>query len=328
MPDARKERPELAPAGSLVAEQSGVRWVFLGEHRLRAGWRLLVFLLLSSALAFVGQLAASVLPRESLLWATPGVGLLAALLAGWILLARLEDRAPGALGFPLTPAAPRELLAGTALGGALITLAALLLLVSGNAAFSSDAGTVPEYLRALLGSLLFFGVAAAWEEALFRGYAFQVLVEGLGVWPAVGLSSAAFAAVHLGNPNVGRLAVANIFLAGVLLALAYLKTRSLWFATAVHLGWNWAMASLLDFPVSGLVFDTPLYDVRETGPDWWTGGAFGPEAGLAGTAVLLLGTLWLARTRRLAPDARLLALRPIVDRRLSENAECGSGNAE
>ena len=106
-------------------------------------------------------------------------------------------------------------------------------------------------------------------------------------------------------------------IAGIMLAVAYLKTRSLWFATAVHLGWNWTMQSLLGFPVSGLnEFDTPLYDVRELGPDAVTGGAFGPEAGVAATLAIAAGTLWMWRTRRLRESARMVALRPLVDTRL------------
>ncbi|HLM69231.1 MAG TPA: CPBP family intramembrane glutamic endopeptidase, partial [Longimicrobium sp.] len=166
-------------------------------------------------------------------------------------------------------------------------------------------------------SLAFFAVAAAAEEAAFRGYAFQALVQGIGAWPAMLATSALFAWGHAGNPGVTAVALANIFLAGVMLALAYLKTRSLWFATAVHLGWNWTMQSLLGFPVSGLnEFDTPLYDVRELGPDVLTGGAFGPEAGLAATLAIAAGAVWIWRTRRLGESPRMTALRPLVDSRL------------
>jgi hypothetical protein len=123
-----------------------------------------------------------------------------------------------------------------------------------------------------------------------------------------------FALLHAGNPNVRPLGLANICLAGVLLSVAYLRTRSLWFATGVHLGWNWTMASLLDLPVSGLELDAPLYTGVETGPDWWTGGTFGPEAGLAATAAIMAGTAWLLRTRRLAPSPEVQALGPLMDR--------------
>ncbi len=105
-----------------------------------------------------------------------------------------------------------------------------------------------------------------------------------------------------------------------MLAWAYLRTRSLWFATGVHLGWNWTMATLFDLPVSGFVSDTPIYTAVVTGPALWTGGAFGPEAGLAGTVAIAGGTAWLYRTLRLAPSAAMAARRPLVDGRLGAEA--------
>jgi uncharacterized protein len=293
-----------------------VRDWFHNGQRLRAGWRIAIYLVLYVALMFAAQIGVSVFAGEALRWAQLAALLLAALGAGWILLARLEDRAPGALGFHLGRSALAECGWGMLFGGLLIVGAVALLLATGSAHFVRDDGGAREYVATLVGTLLFFWLAAAWEEALFRGYAFQVLVEGIGPWPATLIASALFAWVHASNPNVTTIALANIFVAGVLLSLAYLRTRSLWFATAVHVGWNWTMATLFDFPVSGLLFDTPLYSAVEAGADWWTGGEFGPEAGLVGTLVLVPGTLWLLRTRRVAPSARMLRLEPIVDRRL------------
>ena len=244
--------------------------------------------------------------------------LAASVLAGWGMLAFVDRRPIGALGFALEPAAARDSAVGFAFGGAQLGLAVLLLAVAGTARWVADAGTGADYVATLAEALAFFAVAAAMEEALFRGYAFQALVQGIGAWPAAVLTSAGFAAVHAGNPNADVVGLANIFLAGVMLAAAYLKTRSLWFATAVHLGWNWVMSALLDFPVSGLVRDTPLYDARETGADWWTGGPFGPEAGLAATIAVVVGTAWLLRTRALGESERMRGMRPLVDDRLKE----------
>src|SRR5690606_19908912 len=159
--------------------------------------------------------------------------------------------------------------------------------------------------------------AAAAEEALFRGYPFQVLVEALGPAVATVALSAAFAVAHAGNPGANAFALVNIFLAGVLLSVAYLRTRSLWFATAVHLGWNWTMGSLLDLPVSGLeMLDTPLYEPAAGGPEWVTGGGFGPEAGLAGTVGFALALLGVVRLVKLREAPEMQALGPLVDRRL------------
>ena len=161
----------------------------------------------------------------------------------------------------------------------------------------------------------FFAAAAAAEEALFRGYAFQALVQGIGAWPAVLLSSAAFALAHMRNPSVDAVALANIFAAGIMLGWAYLRTRSLWFCTALHLGWNWAMSAVLEFPVSGLRRDVPLYDEVSIGPRWFTGGDFGPEGGVAATLAIVLLTALLLRARRLRESPTMRALRPLVDDR-------------
>lgn len=281
--------------------------------QVRPLWRILFYFVLFLFLSVVGQLTISVLPRHPLGWGALIVTTGSALIAGWTLLAYAEGRAPGALGFPLQRSALREAGLGLLLGAALITTTVLLLLLTGAAYFQPAEGTIPDLLRFLGWTFAYFAIAAAWEEAVFRGYPFQVLVLWIGRWPAALLMSGIFAFLHGQNPSVTALALLNIFLAGVLLSFAYLRTRSLWFATGVHLGWNWTMASIFDFPVSGYAFENPLFSGAPEGAAWWTGGAFGPEAGAAGTLVLLMGTLWLLRTERLHPTAETRRLRPIVD---------------
>jgi membrane protease YdiL (CAAX protease family) len=299
--------------GEAAAPRSGIHAVLYGPYGLRAGWRILGYLLLSAGVGvMLASIAAAIGGKVAALASFP-VMLGSAVLAGWGMLALVDRRRPGALGFALDPAAIKDSVVGLGIGGAILGAAVLLLTVASMARWVADDGTVPEYVAALATSFVFFAVAAAAEEAVFRGYAFQALVQGVGVWPATLASSALFAYLHAGNPNVTPGALANIFLAGVMLAVAYLRTRSLWFATAVHLGWNWTMASLLDFPVSGLVRDMPLYTARETGPDWVTGGTFGPEAGIAATLTIVLGTVWMWRTRLIGESPRMRALRPLVD---------------
>ncbi|HEX8362782.1 MAG TPA: CPBP family intramembrane glutamic endopeptidase [Longimicrobium sp.] len=304
--------------GPAPAESARRTDAFVGPHGVRAGWRILLFVLLS----LVGVVVAGPPIVMSGLFSDLAEGfaavLVAVLAASYVMLRWVDGRPFGALGFAAEPRAVTETAGGFALGGGLLGGSVLLLVVAGSARWVADTGTVPEYAANLAGALAVFAVAAAAEEVVFRGYPFHVLVQGMGVWPAVLVTSALFATGHASNPNVTWLAVMNIFLAGIMLAVAYLRTRSLWFATALHLAWNWVMSALLDFPVSGLQRDTPLYSARELGADWWTGGPFGPEAGVAATLVIVASTVWMLRTPRLSESPRMREMRPLVDTRLGE----------
>jgi hypothetical protein len=57
--------------------------------------------------------------------------------------------------------------------------------------------------------------------------------------------------------------------------------------------------------VSGLVMDAPDYRIVDSGPDWATGGAWGPEGGIFAAAGLAVATWIIFRrpTRRAEPDA-------------------------
>jgi hypothetical protein len=103
--------------------------------------------------------------------------------------------------------------------------------------------------------------------------------------------------------------VAGVFLGGVLMA-----TGSLWAAWAAHFGWNWTMAAIFHMQVSGGGFPTPDYRVVEVGPDWLTGGGWGPEGGLAALVGMTTAMLYLRERARRAPtdanDARNTLARP------------------
>jgi hypothetical protein len=297
------------------------------DRWLGAVGRVLLFVALYTVLLrFVLQPVAAVLPRGAdaltLSWFAAAM-LLAGLAAGWLLLRWVDRRPMGALGFAWTPQVPRELAAGMSAGVLPMALIAALLALAGMLRYAPQTGTAGAWLASTLAALLTFTVAAAAEEAVYRGYPFQALVRGIGAWPTLLLTSAFFALAHAGNPAVTSAALLNIFLAGIVLGLAYLRTLSLWVATALHVGWNWSMASLLDLPVSGLTLvDTPLYEPSIAGPAWLSGRDFGPEGGVAGTLGLGVALLVLRCWPRLAPSARQLAMGP-----LPLPTSEGSGNA-
>lgn len=177
------------------------------------------------------------------------------------------------------------LLLGTGLMSAVIGVMALAgwyALVDGPPeSFQSEA-------RDALAWAAIFAAAGFFEEVAFRGIAFRLLEEWLGSAAALVISSAFFGLVHGMNPNASWFATLAIALeAGVLLAAAYMLTRSLWFATGVHIAWNWTQGALFGVAVSGAEV-APLLESRVEGPEAWTGGAFGAEAG--GVAVLLCTT--------------------------------------
>jgi uncharacterized protein len=257
-------------------------------QRLRSLGLLAAFVAIFAALTVA---LGAVTPARDMVLST-FVTLVAALVAGWLLLRFVEHKPFATLGFGITGRTRREVGIGL-----LIPILALLVVTGVTALFGAtrygpDAGGARAWIAGNLGLLLVLAIPAAAEEALFRGYPFQKLVEVVGPIAATLLASAGFAIAHRNNPGVNAFALVNIFLAGVMLSLAYLRTRSLWFATAVHLGWNWQMAGPLDLPVSGLeLFDTPLYEPRSIGSAWLTGAGFGPEGGLSGMVALLLVTL-------------------------------------
>lgn len=218
------------------------------------------------------------------------ISLIAALVAGWLLLRFVERRPLGDLGFGVTERTRRDIGAGLLIPIVALLVVTVVLIAVGAVKYGSDSGGAREWIAGNLGILIVLAIPAAAEEALFRGYPFQKLVELIGPVAATLLASAGFAIAHRHNPGVNGFALANIFLAGVMLSIAFLRTRSLWFASAVHLGWNWQMAGPLDLPVSGLeLFDTPLYEPQMHNV-LLSGGSFGPEGGISGLIALLLVT--------------------------------------
>lgn len=150
---------------------------------------------------------------------------------------------------------------------------------------------------ALLGYAWQMLLVGYYEELMSRAYQLTNLAEGLGRWWAVGLSAAVFAGLHASNPGVNWMAVAGVFLAGILLGLPYVLTGRLGFSFGLHVSWNFVQGAVFGYPVSGIHFRTSILQTETGGPEWLTGGAFGPEAGLIGHLVLLVAIIGVLKTK-------------------------------
>lgn len=268
-----------------------------------AAGRMLLFPLLAGLLAFPWALLG--LPG---LWGSHLPILAGSLLAGWLLLAR-EGLPPAALGFHAGGGALGEASLGVVLGAALVGAVILAMTVAGAVVWEREPGDAAGVARAALWALAVLAVPAAAEEALLRGYLFQLSARAWGWGWTLAWSSVVFALLHGANPSLGWVAMANLALAGVALGLVVLRTGSLWWATGAHLGWNWGQVAL-DLPVSGLdLVDVPALAPSVSGADWLGGGGFGVEGSVMATAALAAGSAWLWRgsgARWLRPSPRLL----------------------
>jgi hypothetical protein len=203
---------------------------------------------------------------------------------------------------------PRALLEGTMTGVLGVGIPVLLLVGLGWLALASAPDGSSLALAARMA--IFLAPAALWEELAFRGYPLTVLADTWGPRVAVLATSVVFGAIHLSNPGADWRSTLMVTLAGVWLGVVRLATGSLWAAWLAHLAWNWTMAGLWHAPVSGIGFEMVDWRLVDAGPDWATGGAWGPEGGAPAAVGMLAATLWFRTRRRAEPSVTPRGIAP------------------
>lgn len=270
------------------------------ERRLRAFWRVMILVVLLVAALLVCMPPATLVLGPAL---GSSLGALAGITLGVWLTGRYIDRRRFVdYGFLLSASWWADLAFGLTLG--LVLMSGIFLVehrlgwvVIQDTYLSTTEGR--GFAPALLGAAAGFIAVGIYEELIFRGYLVQNLAEGFNlhrigprraVLIAWGLTSLLFGLGHALNPNATWISTLNISLAGVFLGLGYVLTRQLALPIGVHITWNFAQGNLYGFPVSGTAPPSAQVLVLEQGgPEAWTGGAFGPEAGLLGLLAVLAG---------------------------------------
>lgn len=295
--------------------------VFDKSGRLRSGWRAVIFFVAFAVLAFaligvsVVVIAQFRIPETAALplrIAIPfAISAALALLIGRAC-ARLFERLPyRSLGASFTRGWLPHFVIGCAVGGVAFLIALIVTMVSGGIHISlnrlSSSGEITE---TLVSTLIVLAIGAASEETLFRGYMLQTLLRSGHTQSAVAMTAFLFASVHFANPDFSGLPWLNTLIAGIWFAVAYLKTRDLWFPMGIHLAWNWLQGPVFGISVSGVsgFASAPLFRATDTGPEWLTGGNYGIEGGMACTLALILTTVMISYLPGIRSDEEMVEL--------------------
>jgi membrane protease YdiL (CAAX protease family) len=320
-PPLEAAAPVVAPRRSWPRRLLSVFWNG-EERRVRSLWRLITLIVLMGGAALTlsesGLLPA---PGTRAFYVVGGVvRVLLAVAAVWLVGWLLDRRRFREFGFVLDRQWWADLGFGLLLGALLMSGIFLVEWSLGWVALTAVFRTTVSgeaFGQAILVPIALFLTVGILEELLFRGYLLRNVAEGLafdrfggargGLILAWVLSSTVFALGHADNPNATWVSTVNIAVAGLFLALGFVLTGQLALPIGLHITWNLFQSSVFGFPVSGLSrFRTSVIVTEEAGPDLWTGGVFGPEAGLLGLAAMLVGAgLTVVWVRHLRGEARL-----------------------
>ena len=286
------------------------------SYQIRAGWRFVAYWALLIGL-FVGS---SMLTAVIAFWIYPAMltapqGDPAFLIANSIVLflpsvgallfmVRFADQTSvAAFGAVIHDHCLKDFGIGIAIASGMLglTLAGSFLLGEVQIAWSGSLHDIPGILLTLAA----LAVSAVSEELVFRGYPLQILMKGLGPWGSMILISSLFGLIHARNPGATALSVLGTIVAGMALAVAYSKTRSIWLPYGIHLGWNVGLSIVLGYPMSGIQ-TLSILTTHVSGSQTILGGGYGPEAGLLGMVIFAVtaAVVYCMRMLKVSPQIR------------------------
>jgi len=228
------------------------------------------------------------------------------LLVAW---ARYVDRRPFA-DYGLSPG--NRLLFGTVAGLAIgVTSVAIIFAVSLALGAINMTSVTTAFVDTAF--MLFFVkmlLVAVWEETFFRGFLFTSLRDVFaskvdarrGTLGALIVSSLLFAAAHASTDHISVASFSILAMNGVVLCIPFLLTGNLGLSIGFHAAWNFAQTKIFGFAMSGNASEGSLVAIDRLGPAYWTGGDYGPEAGLAGLLGLSAALMLFLVVIRLFPS--------------------------
>ncbi len=289
--------------------------IFRGPNGIRAGWRVLIFLILVAVIgivftipfvlmrvlskggdhSLVGIAVSGITPlglsiSEGVLFVIPSIAAL--------IMARIERRKYGQYGLPARFAFRKDFWIGILVG--FLSISGSLLGIFAFHGFhltglAIHGSTIASATAAWGATFVIVGLA---EEFSFRGYLQYTLTTGMGFWPTAILLSCLFGLAHKGNPGETIFGLFSVVLFGLLFCLILRRTGNLWWAVGFHAGWDWGQTFFYGVPDSGIPPYHNLFGSVFHGPNWLTGGSVGPEASVFTPIVLGIVAILFTRVYR------------------------------
>jgi CAAX protease family protein len=301
-------------------QPSLIHRIFLGADGLRAGWSLLLFMLMLVGVLFaVMKIAMKIHPPSGhhppeetwvRMMINEVIPFLAIVLITWIM-SKIERRPNSVFGLGGGRKASL-FFAGLGWGFACLTLLFAILWRSGLLVIDSRllyGSDVVRYGAMWLVAFLFVGLL---EEYLTRGFMQYTLTRGLaglyralfktrhsealGFWTAALIFSILFGLGHSGNPGESPLGLVCAGAAGFLFCFSLWRTGSLWWAIGFHTSWDWSQSYLYGVADSGMMVQHHLLQTHPVGKPILSGGTTGPEGSAWVILVMLIAVAIIAIT--------------------------------
>jgi membrane protease YdiL (CAAX protease family) len=296
------------PEFEALPQKRGAQWIFIGENGLRAGWSVLIFIAIFSALEMlygvtVGHFFRSHMDMNAPLG--PGIAILQEavqlllVLVATVIMTQIERRKIVVYGYSGSARFSRFVY-GLLWGIIAISVLVGTLWKAHLLAFDGSPLSGLSAWKYAAAWAFFFLIVGLLEESLLRGYLQYTLTRGIGFWWSALLLSALFGLVHKGNVGESPVGLFSAGAVGLVFCLSLWYTGSLWWAIGFHAAWDWGQTYVYGTSDSGMMAKGHFLSGHPTGPLLWTGGATGPEGSLWIVPLLLIMPLlmWLWWGRR------------------------------
>ncbi|MEM7485381.1 MAG: CPBP family intramembrane glutamic endopeptidase [Bacteroidota bacterium] len=190
------------------------------------------------------------------------------------------------------------------------SVAVLLMLWIGRAMgiLSVSKRLPPPSVLSLLPFVLKMILVGVLEETFFRGYLYTTIHDGFksktkkqALLIALILSSVLFGLAHFNTNNASFVSILFLSINGMVWCIPFILTKNLGLSIGMHAAWNFTQTQI-GFTMSGNKASYSFYGIESNGADIWSGGAYGPEAGILGltgfVCMLLLSLAYLRLKKR------------------------------